>query len=119
MFGGKYVVISGPCVELGAKRVLFFGSPKKCERKSDFSFVCITPIFNKTGDVLFLIYTDNKGVNSTFQGLYIFCKYTASTASTRLRSLYITFYLCCKCATFLCARTPPNAMKRSIEICLL
>ena len=36
-----------------------------------------------------------------------------------LSSLYITIYLCCKCSTFLCARTPHNAMKCSIEICLL
>ena len=33
--------------------------------------------------------------------------------------LYITFYLCFKCVTFLCAGTPRNAMKRSIKICLL
>ena len=32
---------------------------------------------------------------------------------------YITFYMCCKSATFLCARTPRNEMKRSIEISLL
>ena len=30
----------------------------------------------------------------------------------------VTFYLRCKCATFLCARTSRNVMKRSIEICL-
>ena len=40
--------------------------------------------------------------------------------SSSTRSLYITFYLCCsKCAMFLCARTPRNAMNRSIESCLL
>ena len=74
MLGGQYVAISGPCVEKGATiRVLSFGSPKKCKRKSDFSFVCITPIFNRTGDVLFLINIENKGVNSTFQGLHTVC----------------------------------------------
>ena len=31
----------------------------------------------------------------------------------------IDFYLCCKCATFLGARTHRNAEKRSSEICLL
>ena len=30
---------------------------------------------------------------------------------TRLRSLYITYYPCFKCAAFLCARTPRNAAK--------
>ena len=32
---------------------------------------------------------------------------------------FITFYLICLCATFLGDRTPRNAMKCSIEICLL
>ena len=40
-------------------------------------------------------------------------------SATRLRSPYITFYPCCKCAMFLCAHTPRNAMRHSIEICLL
>ena len=41
-------------------------------------------------------------------------------STTWFRSWYIAFYLSCKCATFLCARTstPRNALKRSIEICL-
>ena len=43
----------------------------------------------------------------------------SKSSTTRLRSLYITFYLCCECSTFLCACTPHNAMRRSIEICLL
>ena len=34
-------------------------------------------------------------------------------------SLYITFYLRWKCVTFLGAHIPRNAMKRSIELCLL
>ena len=45
--------------------------------------------------------------------------YNCSKSSTlRLRSLYITFYLRCKCSMFVCARTPRNEMKRSNEICL-
>ena len=48
--------------------------------------------------------------------LFINC---SKSSTTRLRSLYISFYLCCKSATFLCGRTSRNAMKRSIEICLL
>ena len=43
----------------------------------------------------------------------------SKSSTTRLRSLYIAFYLCCKCATFICGHTPLNVMKRSIEICLL
>lgn len=76
MLGGQYVVISGPCIEQGATiNYLSFGSPKKCERKSEFSFVCITPIFNETGDVPFLINIENEGVNRTYRGLYTVCKY--------------------------------------------
>ena len=43
----------------------------------------------------------------------------SKSSNTRLQSLNITFYLCCKCATFLCARTPRNVMRHSIEICLI
>ena len=42
-----------------------------------------------------------------------------SSSDKRLWSLYRTFYLCCERATFLCARTPHNAMRRTIESCLL
>ena len=31
---------------------------------------------------------------------------------------YITFYMCSKCATFLCTRTHRNAIRLSIDICL-
>ena len=50
----------------------------------------------------------------------IFCLFFnwSKNSTTELRSLY-NVYLCCKCATFLYARTPCNAMRRSIEICLL
>ena len=44
----------------------------------------------------------------------------SKSSTTRLRSLYIytciTFYLRCKYASFLCTRTPRNAMRHSIEI---
>ena len=41
------------------------------------------------------------------------------SSTTRLRSFYITFYLWFKCATFLCALTPRNALRRSTELCFL
>ena len=42
----------------------------------------------------------------------------SKNSTTRLRWLhgYIKFYLCSKCTTFLCARTPRNAKRRSIDI---
>ena len=50
--------------------------------------------------------------------LFVFKLYSKSS-TTRLRSLYIMFYLRCEYSTFSCARTLCYAMKRSIEICLL
>ena len=38
----------------------------------------------------------------------------SKSSSIRLRSLYITFSLCCEYSTFSCARTPCNAMKRDL-----
>ena len=51
----------------------------------------------------------------------LFCLFSncSNSSSTRLLSLYITFYRCCKCATFLFVRTLRNAMKHGIKICLL
>ena len=41
----------------------------------------------------------------------IFCLFSkcGKSSNKRLRSLYVTFYLRCKCSTFLGARTPRNA----------
>ena len=55
-------------------------------------------------------------ISPWFGMICLFSKCNKSS-TTRLRSLNITFHLCCKCATFLCARTPCNGMKRSINIC--
>ena len=37
----------------------------------------------------------------------------SKSCTTRLRSLYITFSLCCECSTFSCVNTPCNAKNRS------
>ena len=58
-------------------------------------------------------------VSILFGMICCFFSNCGKSSTSRFRSLYITFYLCCKCATFLFARTPRNAMKRSIEICLI
>ena len=39
----------------------------------------------------------------------------SKSSTTQFRSIYIMFYLCCKCATFLCARTP-IAMQWSVAL---
>nr|XP_034303982.1 sushi domain-containing protein 2-like isoform X2 [Crassostrea gigas] len=73
MLGGQYLIISGPCIEQNAIiKVSFSGSPqKKCERKSEFAFACITPLFSHTGDTPVKVEIENlEGDSRTFQGLY-------------------------------------------------
>ena len=53
---------------------------------------------------------------STLFGMICYFSNCSESSNKRLRSL---FYLCCKWATFLCARTHRNEMKRIIEICIL
>lgn len=77
MLGGQYLIISGPCIEQNAIiKVSFSGSPqKKCERKSEFAFACITPLFSHTGDTPVNVKIENlEGDSRTFQGLYTVCK---------------------------------------------
>jgi hypothetical protein len=77
MLGGQYLVLGGPCVEDNAAiRVNFAGFIHKytCERKTEFSVVCITPLFNNTGDILIEVEIENQGITNTFRGLYTVCK---------------------------------------------
>ena len=74
--------------------------------------------------LIFDLYVGGGGILSEFYSQFLsfgmICLFSKcnKNSTTWLRFLYITFYLCCKCATFLCARTPCNVMKRNIEICL-
>ncbi|XP_061188743.1 mucin-4-like [Saccostrea echinata] len=72
LLGGQYLVLSGPCIEdTGNITATFQGSRKySCERQSKFSMVCITPIFNYTGDVIIRIEIEDQGVKNLFRGLY-------------------------------------------------
>uniref|UniRef100_K1QM71 Sushi, nidogen and EGF-like domain-containing protein 1 n=1 Tax=Magallana gigas TaxID=29159 RepID=K1QM71_MAGGI len=73
MLGGQYLIISGPCIEQNATiKVSFSGSPQKeCERKSEFAFACITPLFSHTGDTPVKVEIKNQeGESRIFQGLY-------------------------------------------------
>nr|XP_022323654.1 protein mesh-like [Crassostrea virginica] len=73
MLGGQYVVISGPCIDNETEiKASFSGFPEqKCYRKSEFSVSCVTPIFNRTGDITVTIEIENnQGENSVFRGIY-------------------------------------------------
>ena len=73
MLGGQYVVISGPCIDNETEiKASFSGFPEqKCYRKSEFSMSCVTPIFNRTGDITVTVEIENnQGENSVFRGIY-------------------------------------------------
>eukprot|EP00105_Crassostrea_gigas_P046261 XP_019930409.1 PREDICTED: protein mesh [Crassostrea gigas] len=74
MLGGQYLVISGPCIEPGATiELTFLGLPdkKNCERKTEFSMACITPMFLYTGDAIVqVVIEDQQGDRKTFLGRY-------------------------------------------------
>ena len=75
MLGGQYVVINGPCIEENA--TISFSikglSSKRCERKSEFSMVCITPMITYVGDALFMISLQDS--TKPFIGRYTLCKH--------------------------------------------
>ncbi|XP_048768432.2 protein mesh-like [Ostrea edulis] len=73
MLGGQYLVLGGPCIEATATvKVNFEGLTQKytCERKTEFSVVCITPLFSNTGDVPIKVEIEHRGITRTFGGLY-------------------------------------------------
>ncbi|XP_062572621.1 LOW QUALITY PROTEIN: protein mesh-like, partial [Saccostrea cucullata] len=73
LLGGQYLVLSGPCIEPSATiTATYLGSQETyiCDRKSEFSIVCITPIFQHTGDAIIQIKIETNGVVKTFRGLY-------------------------------------------------
>ncbi|XP_048768421.2 protein mesh-like [Ostrea edulis] len=73
MLGGQYLVLGGPCIEATATvKFNFLGLTQKytCERKTEFSAVCITPLFRYTGDALLLVEIEDQGITTTFRGLY-------------------------------------------------
>ncbi|XP_056008372.1 sushi domain-containing protein 2-like isoform X1 [Ostrea edulis] len=54
MLGGQYLVIGGPCMNPDVIIQIQYSSivtSFPCRRDSDFSAVCITPMFNLTGDI--------------------------------------------------------------------
>ncbi|XP_062581789.1 protein mesh-like [Saccostrea cucullata] len=74
MLGGQYLVISGPCMNPDdVIQVKYFYMPElfPCQRKSNYSAICITPIFNITGDItVHVIIRDIKGQEQHHTGPY-------------------------------------------------
>lgn len=72
MLGGQYLVISGLCIELGVIiELIFFGffDKKYCERKIEFSMVCIILMFLYIGDVIVqVVIEDQQGDRKMFLG---------------------------------------------------
>ena len=90
-----------------------------CDSLVEIDPVVLEKNILKCNQLFFKIFLD------THPSMYIFvmicCLFSncGKNSTTRLQSLYVTFYLRCKCASFLCARTPRNALGCSIEIWLL
>ncbi|XP_062583122.1 protein mesh-like [Saccostrea cucullata] len=74
MLGGQYLVISGPCINPDdVIQIQYFPMLTlfQCKRESNYSAVCITPIFNMTGDITVkVIISDNYGNIQHHTGLY-------------------------------------------------
>lgn len=99
MLGGQYLVISGPCIEPGATIELnFLGLPdkKNCERKTEFSMACITPMFLYTGDAIVqVVIEDQQGDRKTFLGRYTIsmCTYVYTLLSFKNVQNFANMYL--------------------------
>lgn len=99
MLGGQYLVISGPCIEPGATiELTFLGLPdkKNCERKTEFSMACITPMFLYTGDAIVqVVIEDQQGDRKTFLGRYTIsmCTYVYTLLSFKNVQNFDNMYL--------------------------
>ncbi|XP_062583136.1 protein mesh-like [Saccostrea cucullata] len=73
MFGGQHLTFSGPCVDQYTSFKVRFSGIKwviKCEMTSQYSFVCITPMFDSDGDVPVLIYLSSLSLDHSFEGMF-------------------------------------------------
>lgn len=72
MLGGQYITLGGPCIESTATVVArFAGSQKyKCQRKSQFSIGCVTPVFNTTGEIIINIEIEQQDTTRELVYLY-------------------------------------------------
>ncbi|XP_048752938.2 protein mesh-like [Ostrea edulis] len=74
MLGGQYLVIGGPCINPDdVIQIAFLPMTTlfPCQRRSNYSVICITPIFNITGDVTVNVtIKDNNGNVQHHTGLY-------------------------------------------------
>ncbi|XP_061188889.1 protein mesh-like [Saccostrea echinata] len=74
MLGGQYLVISGPCLNPDDVIQIKYSQMLElflCQRKSNYSAICITPTFNLTGDItVSVIIRDNKGDTQRHTGIY-------------------------------------------------
>lgn len=72
MLGGQYITLGGPCIESTATIMASFsGSQKyKCQRQSQYSVICITPVFNTTGEIIINIEIEEQDTIREFDYLY-------------------------------------------------
>ncbi|XP_048752954.2 protein mesh-like isoform X2 [Ostrea edulis] len=74
MLGGQYVVIGGPCMNPDDSIQILYSPIERsfsCRRESNYSVVCITPMFNLTGDIkIVLIIRNVNGKTRRHSGVY-------------------------------------------------
>lgn len=72
MLGGQYITLGGLCIESTATVVASFaGSQKyKCQRQSQFSIGCVTPVFNTTGEIIINIEIEQQDTTRELVYLY-------------------------------------------------
>ena len=96
MLGGQYVVISGPCIDNETEiKASFSGFPEqKCYRKSEFSMSCVTPMFNRTGDITVTVEIENNQEEKrVFRGIYTIRTYMHVSSVIAYAYKSITFCL--------------------------
>lgn len=80
MLGGQYFVVGGPCMNSDDIIYIHYSplvTSFPCQRMSNYSALCITPVFNTTGDIKvnFTIKNSN-GEMRNHQGIYTICKFS-------------------------------------------
>ncbi|XP_062583117.1 sushi, nidogen and EGF-like domain-containing protein 1 [Saccostrea cucullata] len=78
MLGGQHLTFSGPCIEEYTSFKVKFSNTRytlRCEKDSPYSFYCITPMFDSTGNIQVDIILADESKTKPFIGNYTICKY--------------------------------------------
>lgn len=79
MLGGQYLIVGGPCMNSDDRVFIQYSqlvTSFPCQRLSNNSALCITPMFNTTGDITvdLIIKNSNEEIQH-HQGIYTICEF--------------------------------------------